>query len=115
MTASAIMRLLPPGVAIEAGSVLFEGRDLATADERTMRAIRGKGIAMVFQEPMTAMNPLRTIGDQIGEMFRIHDSLPARESRRGSSRCWRRCGSPTPAWPPAPIPTNSRAASASGR
>ncbi|HZH47110.1 MAG TPA: ABC transporter ATP-binding protein [Roseococcus sp.] len=79
MTASAIMRLLPPGVAIEAGSVLFEGRDLATADERTMRAIRGKGIAMVFQEPMTAMNPLRTIGDQIGEMFRIHDSLPARE------------------------------------
>jgi peptide/nickel transport system ATP-binding protein len=79
MTASAIMRLLPQGVAIERGAVLFEGRDLAKADERSMRAIRGAGIAMVFQEPMTALNPLLTVGDQIGEMFRIHSGLPARE------------------------------------
>jgi peptide/nickel transport system ATP-binding protein len=79
MTASAIMRLLPPGVRIAGGSVLFEGKDLATVDERTMRAIRGAGIAMVFQEPMTALNPLRTVGDQIGEMFRIHAGLPAKQ------------------------------------
>jgi peptide/nickel transport system ATP-binding protein len=79
MTASAIMRLLPPGVRIESGAVLFEGQDLATADERSMRAIRGAGIAMVFQEPMTALNPLRTVGDQIAEMFRIHFDLSAKE------------------------------------
>ncbi len=75
MTASAVMRLLPPSVVIEAGQILFDGRDLATADEAEMRAIRGAGIAMIFQEPMTALNPLRNIGDQIGEMFRIHTQL----------------------------------------
>ncbi|HEY4250671.1 MAG TPA: ABC transporter ATP-binding protein [Roseomonas sp.] len=79
MTASAIMRLLPPGVAIEAGRVLFEGQDLAQVDTAGMRAIRGAGIAMIFQEPMTALNPLRSIGDQIGEMFRIHTALPGHE------------------------------------
>ncbi|MBS7788764.1 ABC transporter ATP-binding protein [Roseococcus sp. SDR] len=79
MTASAIMRLLPPGVAIEAGRILFDGRDLASADDAEMRQIRGAGIAMVFQEPMTALNPLRPIGDQIGEMFRIHTKLAKHE------------------------------------
>ena len=75
MTASAIMRLLPPGVAIEAGRILFDGADLARATDVQMRAIRGAGIAMIFQEPMTALNPLRQIGDQIGEMFRIHTEM----------------------------------------
>nr|WP_246602338.1 ABC transporter ATP-binding protein [Falsiroseomonas tokyonensis] len=79
MTAGAVMRLLPPGVAITGGSVIFEGQDLATADEATMRHLRGARIAMVFQEPMTALNPLRRIGDQIGEMFRIHTALSATE------------------------------------
>ncbi|MDB5412370.1 MAG: transporter ATP-binding protein [Rubritepida sp.] len=80
MTASAILRLLPPNVAIEAGRILFEGKDLAAATEAEMRAIRGAGIAMIFQEPMTALNPLRTIGDQIGEMFRIHTDLGRAET-----------------------------------
>lgn len=75
MTASAVMRLLPPNVTITGGSISFEGQDLARADEATMRALRGSRIAMVFQEPMTALNPLRSIGDQIGETFRIHTSL----------------------------------------
>lgn len=75
MTASAVMRLLPPNVTITAGSISFEGQDLARADEAAMRALRGSRIAMVFQEPMTALNPLRSIGDQIGETFRIHTSL----------------------------------------
>ncbi|MBR0664590.1 ABC transporter ATP-binding protein [Roseomonas hellenica] len=79
MAASAIMRLLPPGVGIEAGRVVFDGQDLTEADDATMRAIRGAGIAMIFQEPMTALNPLRSIGDQIGEMFRIHTALPGSE------------------------------------
>jgi peptide/nickel transport system ATP-binding protein len=75
MMANAIMRLLPEGVSIDAGRVLFEGRDLAAAGAAEMRQVRGAGIAMIFQEPMTALNPLRTIDDQIGEMFTIHTEL----------------------------------------
>jgi peptide/nickel transport system ATP-binding protein len=73
--ANAIMRLLPNEVAIDGGRVIFEGRDLAAATTADMRKVRGAGIAMIFQEPMTALNPLRTIGDQIGEMFSIHTDL----------------------------------------
>jgi peptide/nickel transport system ATP-binding protein len=75
MMANAIMRLLPNEVAIDSGRMLFEGRDLCAATPTEMRAVRGAGIAMIFQEPMTALNPLRTIGDQIGEMFSIHTDL----------------------------------------
>jgi peptide/nickel transport system ATP-binding protein len=73
--ANAIMQLLPREVTINGGRVMFEGRDLATASAAEMRNVRGAGIAMIFQEPMTALNPLRTIGDQIGEMFSIHTDL----------------------------------------
>ena len=79
MTANAIMRLLPGGVSIDGGRILFEGRDLCGLDETQMRKVRGAGIAMIFQEPMTALNPLRSIGDQIGEMFELHTQLSAAE------------------------------------
>jgi peptide/nickel transport system ATP-binding protein len=79
MTASAVMGLLPEGVQAEAGRILFEGRDLLTMSEPEMRKLRGARIGMVFQEPMTALNPLRTIGSQIAEMFRIHTSLSSAE------------------------------------
>ncbi len=79
MTANAVMRLLPGGVAIDGGAVLFGGRDLTKLTEAEMRTVRGAGIAMIFQEPMTALNPLRTIGDQIGEMFGIHTGLSKAE------------------------------------
>ena len=75
MMANAIMRLLPNEVTIDGGRVMFEGKDLASATVAEMRQVRGAGIAMIFQEPMTALNPLRTIGDQIGEMFSIHTEL----------------------------------------
>jgi peptide/nickel transport system ATP-binding protein len=76
---NAIMRLLPGEVSIDGGRVLFEGKDLASADIAELRKVRGAGIAMIFQEPMTALNPLRTIGDQIGEMFEIHTKLSKTE------------------------------------
>ncbi|MBR1223834.1 MULTISPECIES: ABC transporter ATP-binding protein [unclassified Bradyrhizobium] len=79
MMANAIMRLLPNDVTIDAGRVMFEGRDLASATVAEMRQVRGAGIAMIFQEPMTALNPLRTIGDQIAEMFSIHTELSKTE------------------------------------
>jgi peptide/nickel transport system ATP-binding protein len=75
MMANAIMRLLPQGVEIDGGKVLFEGGDLARMSEPEMRRVRGAGIAMIFQEPMTALNPLHTVGTQIAEMFRIHADL----------------------------------------
>lgn len=75
MTANAVMRLLPTGVAIDGGRVMLGDLDLAAASDATMRAVRGAEVAMIFQEPMTALNPLRTIGDQIGEMFRVHTDL----------------------------------------
>ncbi|GLR88907.1 ABC transporter ATP-binding protein [Bradyrhizobium iriomotense] len=79
MMANAIMRLVPGEVAIEAGRMMFDGRDLCTTDPAAMREVRGAGIAMIFQEPMTALNPLRTVGDQIAEMFRIHTDLSKAE------------------------------------
>jgi len=77
--ANAIMQLLPRDVEIDGGRVMFEGRDLASATTAEMRKVRGAGIAMIFQEPMTALNPLRNIGDQIGEMFSIHTDLSKAE------------------------------------
>jgi peptide/nickel transport system ATP-binding protein len=82
MTASAVMRLLPPGVRVTGGQVLLGGEDLLTLPEPAMRRVRGARVAMIFQEPMTALNPLRRVGDQIGEMFRIHARLGAAEIRR---------------------------------
>ncbi|WP_315810960.1 ABC transporter ATP-binding protein [Bradyrhizobium sp. SZCCHNR2028] len=81
MMANAIMRLLPDSVGTDGGRILFTGRDLCTATAAEMRSIRGAEIAMVFQEPMTALNPLRTIGDQIGEVFDIHTDLSKAEIR----------------------------------
>ncbi len=77
LVARAILGLLPaPHVRVADGRILFEGADLARAKPAEMRAIRGARIAMIFQEPMTALNPLHTIGRQIDEVLRIHTSLP---------------------------------------
>jgi len=83
VTSLAIMRLLPPGLAQTGGAVLFEGQDLALLDGRSMRAVRGGRIGMVFQEPMTSLNPSMRVGEQIAEVLRVHD---------GASRAvaWRR-------------------------
>ena len=82
MMANAVMRLLPPGVVATGGAVRLGDEDLLTRSEEEMRRIRGARIAMIFQEPMTALNPLRTIGDQIGETFRIHTDLGRAEIAR---------------------------------
>ncbi|MEL6122060.1 MAG: ABC transporter ATP-binding protein, partial [Pseudomonadota bacterium] len=80
LTARAVMGLLPkPRVQISQGSVLFQGEDLVTAGDERLRQIRGSEISMIFQEPMTALNPVMTIGTQIDEVFRFHQKMPARE------------------------------------
>ena len=81
VTALSILRLVRPPGRIEAGSrIMFEGRDLVTLGERDMRRVRGARISMVFQEPMTALNPVFTIGDQIAEVVRIHSDVSRREA-----------------------------------
>ena len=76
MTALALMGLLPEGVgSVAAGSITFDGEELTTATETRLREIRGNDISMIFQEPMTSLNPLYTIGEQIAEVLRAHQNL----------------------------------------
>jgi oligopeptide/dipeptide ABC transporter ATP-binding protein len=82
VTAMSIMRLVAPPGKITAGSVSFKGRDLASLSEREMRKVRGDDIAMVFQEPMTSLNPVFKIGAQVAEAIRIHKDVSKREAWR---------------------------------
>jgi oligopeptide/dipeptide ABC transporter ATP-binding protein len=75
-----VMRLLPERARVMGGAVLFEGRDLLKLSEPEMRAVRGGKIAMIFQEPMTSLNPVFTIGSQIGEAVRLHQHTARRET-----------------------------------
>src|SRR5580700_933422 len=78
VTALSILRLIPsPPGKVLGGKVLFEGRDLLALSERDMRSVRGKDIAMIFQEPMTSLNPVYTIGDQIAEAVVLHQHVSA--------------------------------------
>ena len=76
-----IMRLLPESARIVGGEIIFGGRDLLKVTEPQMRAIRGAQIAMIFQEPMTSLNPVFTIGSQIGEAIRLHQQTSRAETR----------------------------------
>ncbi|WP_338665071.1 ABC transporter ATP-binding protein [Pararoseomonas sp. SCSIO 73927] len=72
MTANAAMGLLPPGLPVKSGRILFQGQDLLAKPREEMRKLRGSRLAMIFQEPMTALNPLMRVGDQIAEALRVH-------------------------------------------
>ncbi len=82
LTARAIMGLLPaPHVRVASGEILFNGEDLVKVSDDRLRALRGSEISMIFQEPMTALNPVMTIGVQIDEVFRFHQKMPSKERR----------------------------------
>ncbi|WP_421990308.1 ABC transporter ATP-binding protein [Roseococcus sp.] len=72
ITANAVMGLLPKGLPVTSGQLVFEGRDLRATSPEAMRQLRGQRLAMIFQEPMTALNPLMRVGDQIAEAMRVH-------------------------------------------
>ena len=99
LTALAILRLagdpLAGGAAI-AGQVLLDGQDLLAKSEREMRGIRGKDVAMIFQEPMSALNPLYSVGDQIMETLTLHEGLGARAARTRAIELLARTGIPEP-------------------
>src|SRR3954467_13803041 len=81
MTALAIMQLLPEDFRVTSGSILLDGEDVLSASSKQLRSLRGNKMSMIFQEPMTALNPLYTVGDQIGEVLRQHRGLSRRDAR----------------------------------
>src|SRR5690554_6747077 len=80
VTASAVMGLLnPDALTLESGTIRLAGQDITRLPQKEMRALRGHRMAMIFQEPMTALNPLMRVGDQIAEVFEFHDKSMSRE------------------------------------
>jgi len=84
VTAMAVLRLITPNERILGGEILFNGRNLINAKNAEMRKIRGNNIAMVFQDPMSSLNPLKTIGKQIDEVLKLHTKLSPNEIRNKS-------------------------------
>jgi oligopeptide/dipeptide ABC transporter ATP-binding protein len=96
VTALSIMRLIDlPGRVEQSSSILFEGRELATLDEDEMATIRGNEISMIFQEPMTSLNPVFTVGDQISEAVRLHQHVGKSEAQERAVEMMRLVGIPS--------------------
>jgi len=96
MLALSVMRLIPTNGKIINGKVLFSGRDLLVLSSEEMRAKRGREIAMIFQEPMTSLNPVFRVGEQIAEAIRLHRKLPAKEAMALACEQLREVGIPNP-------------------
>ncbi|MGN6764133.1 MAG: ABC transporter ATP-binding protein [Rhizobiaceae bacterium] len=97
LTCLSLVRVMPPTARISKGGIFFAGDNLATRSEREMNAIRGEGIGMILQDPMTSLNPLMTVGEQIGEMFRHHQGMrSASEIRAAVIRVMKDVGIPAP-------------------
>ncbi len=97
MTALSLIRLVPPPGRIVAGRVLLDDQDLLELSEREMRAVRGAGLAMVFQEPMTSLNPVFTVGSQIAEAIRLHTELGRKQAWARAVELLGEVGIPDPA------------------
>ncbi|MCY1079661.1 ABC transporter ATP-binding protein [Archangium lansingense] len=97
LTALSVMRLVPePPGRVVGGQILFQGEDLLTLPEGKMRRMRGRHLSMVFQEPMTSLNPVYTVGEQIGEGVRLHQGLSKAAAREHSVEMLRQVGIPAP-------------------
>ncbi|NOG69608.1 ABC transporter ATP-binding protein [Roseicella sp. DB1501] len=96
VTSMSILRLIPEPPGKIAGAIRFQGRDLLTLSDREMRAIRGNEISMIFQEPMTSLNPVLTVGRQIGETLRLHQGLSARQAEEKAVEMLTLVGIPEP-------------------
>jgi peptide/nickel transport system ATP-binding protein len=96
VTAMSMLRLIPEPPGKIAGSIRFQGRDLLKMTDREMRAIRGNDISMIFQEPMTSLNPVLNVGRQIGETLRLHQGLSARQAEAKAVEMLTLVGIPEP-------------------
>ena len=97
VTSLAVMGLLSDALEVTGGRILFEGRDLPVADNEAMRKIRGKRIGMVFQEPMSALNPVHTIGRQVAEVILEHERVPRAVAHERAVALLAQMGLPDPA------------------
>ncbi|ALM82281.1 ABC transporter ATP-binding protein [Bordetella sp. N] len=97
MTASAILGLLPVGAKVQAGAILLAGDDMLALTQAQLRRIRGARVSMIFQDPMTALNPLHTVGRQIAETFRLHRRLKRAQTRAKVLELLAQVGLPEPA------------------
>ncbi len=114
-TAMSLMGLLPKNSSVR-GSVELDGQQLLGIDQRSLRQMRGRAVSVIFQEPMTALNPVYTIGFQIAEMMRSHQAMSPKAARqRGRSSCSSSSRSLTRNAASTPTRTSCRAGSASGR
>jgi ABC-type uncharacterized transport system, duplicated ATPase component len=96
VTALSVLKLLP-SVASIAGDIVFEGQNLATASDAALRAVRGNRVGMIFQEPMSSLNPVHTVGRQIGEVLAVHQGLRANAARARTIELLDAVGIPDPA------------------
>ncbi|MBR0669815.1 ABC transporter ATP-binding protein [Neoroseomonas soli] len=96
VTAMSILRLIPEPPGKIAGSIRFNGRDLLKLSDREMRAIRGNEISMIFQEPMTSLNPVLTVGRQIGETLRLHQGMSKSQAEARAVEMLKLVGIPEP-------------------
>jgi peptide/nickel transport system ATP-binding protein len=96
VTSMSILRLIPEPPGKIAGSIRFQGKDLLKLSEREMRAIRGNEISMIFQEPMTSLNPVLSIGQQIGEALRLHQGLSKKDAEARAVEMLKLVGIPAP-------------------
>ncbi|ALG11543.1 ABC transporter ATP-binding protein [Kibdelosporangium phytohabitans] len=96
-TAHAVIGLLPRGGRIDGGEILFEGRDLTTVGERRLRAVRGRGIGLIPQDPSVSLNPVRRVGDQVAEVLRIHGTADRQGARLRAIDLLEAAGLPDPA------------------
>jgi oligopeptide/dipeptide ABC transporter ATP-binding protein len=96
LTAFSLMGLLPHGARLDRGAMIFQGQDLVALDRRTRRELCGRRMGMVFQEPLTALNPVLTIGEQTAEIFRLRDGRSAKEARRLAVELLGQVGLPNP-------------------
>ena len=96
ITSLSVMRLIDSPGKIIGGEILFNGENLLDKSESAMRDIRGKDISMIFQEPMTSLNPTFTVGRQISEAYKIHEKLGKKEARERSIEMLKLVGIPSP-------------------
>src|SRR5215813_3082789 len=96
ITALSVMRLIAPPGKIVGGEIIFNGKDLLKLSDRDMRAIRGDDIAMIFQDPMTSLNPVYTVGEQIAEALRLHRNLSRKDAREAAIGAMREVAIPDP-------------------
>ncbi len=97
ITALSIMRLISPPGKIVAGEIIFDGKELLKLSDQEMRAIRGDDIAMIFQDPMTSLNPVFNVGEQIAEALRLHRHLSRKGAREAAIAAMREVSIPDPA------------------